>query len=63
MAFYMIGLLLLLIFFSDEHITWTEALIMFLIYIFYGIFMKYNTEIEMSVKFLLNTKNIAPEVC
>ncbi|VDM62884.1 unnamed protein product [Angiostrongylus costaricensis] len=44
--FYIIALLFLVIFFADEKITWHEALTMFLIYIIYGIFMKYNSQIE-----------------
>ncbi|VDM70479.1 unnamed protein product [Strongylus vulgaris] len=53
MTFYIVALLFLVIFFSDEKISWNEALTMFLIYIIYGIFMKYNTQVEMAVKALL----------
>ncbi|CAJ0590992.1 unnamed protein product [Cylicocyclus nassatus] len=53
MTFYIIALLFLVIFFSDEKISWHEALTMFLIYIIYGIFMKYNTQVEMTVKAFL----------
>ncbi|KAE9417500.1 hypothetical protein Angca_006920, partial [Angiostrongylus cantonensis] len=55
--FYIIALLFLVIFFADEKITWHEALTMFLIYIIYGIFMKYNSQIEMSVKRFLQRKD------
>uniref|UniRef100_A0A914YER4 Uncharacterized protein n=1 Tax=Panagrolaimus superbus TaxID=310955 RepID=A0A914YER4_9BILA len=50
MSFYVLGLLLLVLFFRDEVIEWHEACIMFAIYIAYGIFMKYNTAIEAWVR-------------
>uniref|UniRef100_A0A8L8K2A5 Na_Ca_ex domain-containing protein n=1 Tax=Heligmosomoides polygyrus TaxID=6339 RepID=A0A8L8K2A5_HELPZ len=53
MTFYIIALLFLVIFFADERISWHEALTMFLIYIIYGIFMKYNSQLERKVKGLL----------
>ncbi|KAK5968903.1 Sodium/potassium/calcium exchanger 2 [Trichostrongylus colubriformis] len=53
MTFYIIALFFLVIFFADEKISWNEALTMFLIYIIYGIFMKYNNQMEQRVKNLL----------
>ncbi|RCN26113.1 Sodium/calcium exchanger protein [Ancylostoma caninum] len=60
MTFYIIALLFLVIFFSDEKISWHEALTMFLIYIIYGIFMKYNAQVEAKVKgFLKGGSNVS----
>uniref|UniRef100_A0A0K0FYH1 Sodium/potassium/calcium exchanger 1 (inferred by orthology to a human protein) n=1 Tax=Strongyloides venezuelensis TaxID=75913 RepID=A0A0K0FYH1_STRVS len=49
-TFYITSLFFLVIFFLDEQINWYEALIMFIIYILYAIFMKYNDTIECYVK-------------
>ncbi|XGW02757.1 hypothetical protein V3C99_014633 [Haemonchus contortus] len=53
MTFYIIALFFLVIFFADEKISWHEALTMFLVYILYGMFMKYNNQIERRFKALL----------
>ncbi|CAI5453694.1 unnamed protein product [Caenorhabditis angaria] len=53
MSFYTLSLFLLLIFFGDEQIEWFEAFTMFAIYITYGFFMKYNADIETTVKLFL----------
>jgi cell division protein FtsW (lipid II flippase) len=45
-----VALLLLVVFFLDEEIRWYEALIMFIIYLLYAIFMKYNEQAETYVK-------------
>ena len=50
MSFYVVALLFLVLFFFDEAIDWHEALTMFVIYVIYGIFMKYNSQIERLVK-------------
>ncbi|KAE9548532.1 hypothetical protein FO519_008257 [Halicephalobus sp. NKZ332] len=50
MSFYVVALLCLVLFFIDEAIDWHEALTMFVIYVIYGIFMKYNSQIERLVK-------------
>lgn len=50
MVFYVLALFLLLIFFIDEVVDWWEALILFCLYIVYGVFMKYNTLIERGIK-------------
>lgn len=55
MFFYVSALLLLLIFFIDEVVDFYEALCLFGLYIIYGIFMKYNTLIERTVKRQLMT--------
>ncbi|KAK6755570.1 hypothetical protein RB195_014128 [Necator americanus] len=61
MTFYIVALLFLVIFFSDEKVSWHEALTMFLIYIIYGIFMKYNTEVEAVVKGFLKSQSNGPQ--
>jgi hypothetical protein len=55
MLFYIISLFLLLLFFMDEIVDWYEALILFGLYITYGVFMKYNSLIERVVKRKLTT--------
>ncbi|MFH4978363.1 hypothetical protein AB6A40_005072 [Gnathostoma spinigerum] len=54
MFFYIFALLFLVIIFFDEVIEWFEASTMIIIYIIYGIFMKYNGKIEGFVRFKLN---------
>jgi len=49
-TFYSIALIVLVIFFGDDQITWWEALILFLWYFAYVIFMKFNGTLE--TKFL-----------
>jgi Ca2+/H+ antiporter len=52
-TFYSVSLLTLIIFFLDEQIFWYEALTLLCIYFFYVFFMKYNAQIERTVKKLL----------
>ncbi|KAI6236703.1 hypothetical protein M3Y95_00186400 [Aphelenchoides besseyi] len=49
-SFYLLALFLLFLFFFDEKIDWYEALSLFLLYIVYCIFMRYNIRIEKAVK-------------
>jgi len=49
-TFYSIALLVLVAFFTDDYIEWWEALILFLWYFAYVIFMKFNAPLE--AKFL-----------
>ncbi|KAI1704358.1 sodium/calcium exchanger protein [Ditylenchus destructor] len=61
--FYSIALLCLVTFFSDEQISWHEALAMFALYVIYAIFMKYNSTIEEKVKQHLKGDNrIRPSI-
>ncbi|CAI4229738.1 unnamed protein product [Auanema sp. JU1783] len=62
MAFYYVALIFLVIFFSDEQISWHEALCMFLIYVFYGLFMKYNSQMEILVKSWLTSNSVQETV-
>ncbi|XP_068246149.1 sodium/potassium/calcium exchanger Nckx30C-like isoform X2 [Palaemon carinicauda] len=61
-TFYSTSLLLLVIFFLDSNVYWYEALILFLIYISYCLFMKFNEKIEKFVKKQLN-RNKVTRVC
>jgi len=45
-SFYSTALLLLVYFFSDDTILWWEALILFILYICYVVFMKFNGRFE-----------------
>uniref|UniRef100_F1L5L3 Sodium/potassium/calcium exchanger 2 n=1 Tax=Ascaris suum TaxID=6253 RepID=F1L5L3_ASCSU len=49
-TFYIAALLMLVIFFLDEEIRWFEALSLFIVYILYAVFMKYNEAVEKLVK-------------
>lgn len=49
-SFYSVSLLALIYFFRDNKIYWWEALILFLIYVLYAIFMKWNQQVERMVK-------------
>ncbi|GFN90999.1 sodium/potassium/calcium exchanger 2 [Plakobranchus ocellatus] len=49
-TFYSVSLLFLIGFFSDESIEWWESLVLFLCYIAYVTFMKFNSIVEVKVK-------------
>ena len=49
-TFYSISLILLIAFFIDTFIVWYEALVLFICYLLYVLFMKYNVNIEVFVK-------------
>ncbi|XP_037041812.1 sodium/potassium/calcium exchanger Nckx30C isoform X2 [Bradysia coprophila] len=49
-TFYSISLCTLIYFFRDNEIYWWEALVLFMIYVFYAIFMKWNQQVERVVK-------------
>ncbi|CAG9536629.1 unnamed protein product [Cercopithifilaria johnstoni] len=55
-TFYVIALFMLVIFFLDEQIFWFEAFGLFIIYLLYCIFMKYNETIENFVKCYCSSK-------
>lgn len=52
-TFYSVSLLILILFFRDNKIFWWEALILFLIYVAYVSFMKWNVQVERCVKKLI----------
>ena len=49
-SFYSLSLTLLIVFFRDKFIEWYEALVLFICYILYVLFMKFNGRIEIFVK-------------
>lgn len=49
-TFYSVSLMTLIYFFRDNLIEWYEALVLFIIYIGYVSFMKWNMEVERCVK-------------
>jgi hypothetical protein len=49
-TFYSISLVCLIVFFRDQKIYWWEALVLFICYIAYVTFMKFNKQIETVVK-------------
>ncbi|XP_012937303.1 sodium/potassium/calcium exchanger 2 [Aplysia californica] len=49
-TFYSISLMFLIGFFSDDIIYWWEALLLFLCYLSYVIFMKFNSKVEVRFK-------------
>ncbi|XP_054475444.1 sodium/potassium/calcium exchanger 1 [Anoplopoma fimbria] len=58
-SFYIIGLILLIIFFLDNVIMWWESMMLVACYTVYVIFMKFNVQIERTFKALLiKNKNI-----
>lgn len=52
-TFYSVSLLTLIYFFRDNKIWWWEALLLFLIYVTYAVFMKWNVSVERFVKKLV----------
>ncbi|KAK9516633.1 hypothetical protein VZT92_024553 [Zoarces viviparus] len=58
-SFYIVGLILLIIFFLDNVILWWESAMLVACYTLYVIFMKFNVQIEKTFKaLLLKNKNI-----
>ncbi|CAL1544305.1 unnamed protein product, partial [Lymnaea stagnalis] len=54
-TFYTISLGLLIAFFLDDRIEWWEAFVLFLSYIAYGLFMKWNVALETKTKGMLHS--------
>ncbi|XP_074055618.1 sodium/potassium/calcium exchanger 2 isoform X2 [Macrotis lagotis] len=57
-SFYIIDLVMLIIFFLDNLITWWESLLLLTAYIFYVTFMKFNVKVEAWVKQMLNRNKV-----
>ena len=55
-TFYGISLIFLIAFYRDQSIVWWEALVLFLCYIAYVVFMKYNQTVEYYFKRLIGAK-------
>ena len=56
--FYSISLVVLVVFFNDNSIEWWEALILFLWYFCYVIFMKFNEAVEDKLRSMLGLEAI-----
>lgn len=61
-SWYSLSLLLLIYFFQDENIYWWEALILFMCYICYVLFMKFNHILEAKVKSCIRRPNTVNKV-
>lgn len=58
-SFYILDLIMLIVFFLDNHIMWWESMMLVGGYVLYVFFMKYNVQIERAVKTQLRKhKNI-----
>ncbi|XP_072452782.1 sodium/potassium/calcium exchanger 2 isoform X1 [Notamacropus eugenii] len=57
-SFYIVDLIMLIIFFLDNFITWWESLLLLAAYIGYVTFMKFNVQVEAWVKQLLNRNKV-----
>ncbi|XP_030635326.1 sodium/potassium/calcium exchanger 2 [Chanos chanos] len=57
-SFYILDLILLIIFFLDNYITYWESISLLLAYASYVLFMKYNAKVENVVKGLMNRNQV-----
>ncbi|XP_048110348.1 sodium/potassium/calcium exchanger 2-like isoform X2 [Alosa alosa] len=57
-SFYIIGLLMLIVFFLDNYITYYESIGLLSCYISYVTFMKFNASVEVKVKSLLGQNQV-----
>ncbi|NWX41436.1 NCKX2 protein, partial [Steatornis caripensis] len=57
-SFYIVGLILLIIFFLDNLIMWWESLMLLTAYVCYVTFMKFNVQVEEWVKKFLNRNKV-----
>ncbi|XP_056870715.1 sodium/potassium/calcium exchanger 1-like isoform X2 [Takifugu flavidus] len=53
-TFYIVGLIMLIVFFLDNVILWWESVLLVLAYVSYVSFMKFNSQLEQAVKSQLN---------
>ncbi|RXN30134.1 sodium potassium calcium exchanger 2 isoform X1 [Labeo rohita] len=56
--FYIVGLIMLIIFFLDNYITYWESISLLLAYATYVIFMKFNGNVETLVKGIMNRNQV-----
>ncbi|KHJ84506.1 Sodium/calcium exchanger protein, partial [Oesophagostomum dentatum] len=61
-SIYILALLMLVLFFLDEKITWPEALSLFIVYLIYCTLMKYNVVLEEWVKTKLLGEKLEDEL-
>ncbi|XP_067285089.1 sodium/potassium/calcium exchanger 2-like isoform X10 [Pseudorasbora parva] len=57
-TFYIIGLIMLIVFFLDNYITYLESISMLLVYATYVVFMKFNGTVETLVKGITNRNQV-----
>ncbi|XP_056103058.1 sodium/potassium/calcium exchanger 2-like isoform X2 [Rhinichthys klamathensis goyatoka] len=57
-TFYIIGLIMLIVFFLDNYITYLESISMLLVYATYVLFMKFNGTVETLVKSITNRNQV-----
>lgn len=57
-SFYIIGLIMLIVFFLDNYISYIESIGLLLCYASYVTFMKFNASVEMKVKSLLGQNQV-----
>ncbi|XP_058851411.1 sodium/potassium/calcium exchanger 1-like isoform X5 [Acipenser ruthenus] len=53
-SFYIVGLIMLIVFFLDNVIVWWESMLLLCAYVLYVFFMKYNVQVEHFFKAQLN---------
>uniref|UniRef100_A0AAY5EKG8 Sodium/calcium exchanger membrane region domain-containing protein n=1 Tax=Electrophorus electricus TaxID=8005 RepID=A0AAY5EKG8_ELEEL len=61
-SFYILDLVMLIVFFLDNHISYGESIALLLAYATYVLFMKYNSHVETLVKGLLNRNQVVEVV-
>uniref|UniRef100_A0A3B4CHP9 Sodium/calcium exchanger membrane region domain-containing protein n=2 Tax=Pygocentrus nattereri TaxID=42514 RepID=A0A3B4CHP9_PYGNA len=61
-SFYILDLIMLIIFFLDNYISYWESIGLLLAYAAYVLFMKYNSKVEMLVKGLMNRNQVVEVV-
>ncbi|XP_049328408.1 sodium/potassium/calcium exchanger 2 isoform X2 [Astyanax mexicanus] len=61
-SFYILGLIMLIVFFLDNYISYWESIALLTAYACYVIFMKYNGQVEMFIKGLINRNQVVEVV-
>lgn len=61
-SFYSLSLVLLIIFFLDNIITWWESMMLVTVYILFVIFLKFNVQVEQALKTRLHTHENSVQV-
>lgn len=61
-SFYILGLIMLIVFFLDNYISYWESIALLSAYACYVIFMKYNGRVEMLIKGLINRNQVVEVV-
>ncbi|XP_066515931.1 sodium/potassium/calcium exchanger 2-like isoform X1 [Hoplias malabaricus] len=61
-SFYILGLIMLIVFFLDNYISYWESITLLLAYATYVLFMKFNSSVEGMVKGLMNRNQVVEVV-